>query len=124
MIPKKKQYTIGIKHALHGIRFALQTQTNFTFQVFASLGISFLGLIFGLKTQEWLILILTIFFVLTTELINSAIEIWVDSGILEPNIYAKRVKDLSAAAVTVAVLSSVLIGLIIFLPKLLYFFIF
>lgn len=121
-VPLKKHNTIGFIHAFHGLRYALLTQSNFRFQIFAAFLTFFLAVYLKLSPFEWLILILTVFFVLTTELINSAIEIWVDSGILEANIYAKRVKDIAAASVFLSVLGATLIGIMIFLPRLLVFF--
>lgn len=122
MLPSKRKYTIGLSHAIDGLKFVLRTQTNFGLHIFVSFLVCILGLLLNLSTQEWLILVLTVSFVLTVEIFNTAIEVWVDSGILEPNIYAKRVKDSAAAAVVVSSIGSVFIGLIIFLPKLIVLF--
>jgi diacylglycerol kinase len=69
-----------------------------------------------LKALERAVLILTILLVLTLELINSQIERILD--FLEPNHdpRIKRIKDLSAAAVLLACLGSIVIGLLILLP--------
>jgi diacylglycerol kinase len=119
MVPTKKNHTIGLNHAVAGVRYALRTQTNFVIHVLVTAVVFLLAFILEISQIEWMILILTVFFVMTTELINSAIELWVDAGILEINIYAKRVKDIAAAAVVMSVVASLLIGAILFVPKLL-----
>ena len=56
-------------------------------------------------------------FVIALELVNTAIELTVDLAMPEIHPKAKAAKDIAAAAVLVSATCSVIIGLIIFLPK-------
>ena|SRR5688572_10483287 len=105
--------------AFNGLKEAFKNERNFRVQfVFAIIAIV-LAFVFNLSTVEWAILLLTIAIVLILELINTSIEMVVD--IISPEIQekAKIAKDVSASAVFIASVTSVLIGAIIFLPKLL-----
>ena len=77
-----------------------------------------LGYLLKISHIEWMILILTSGFVMVTEAINTAIEIDID--LTSPNYhpYAKDTKDVAAGAVLIAAFVAIIIGLIIFLPKL------
>lgn len=71
---------------------------------------------------EWLILFLTIALVVILELINTSIEAVVN--LVEPDIeeQAKIAKDVSAAAVMIAAVVSVIVGLLLFVPKIVLYY--
>jgi diacylglycerol kinase len=81
-----------------------------------------LGLALKLSSQEWIILSFTIAFVLILEFINTALEAIVD--MVSPRIRqeAKLAKDVAAAAVLVSAILSVVVGIFLFLPKILLYF--
>ncbi|MEY4126852.1 MAG: diacylglycerol kinase [Flavobacteriales bacterium] len=109
----------SIKHALNGIKEHWKRGTNFKIQlVFALLA---LGACFVLKVTrgEWLIVILFIVLVLALETLNSAIELLCDMVSPETHPQIKLIKDMSAAAVLIAAILSIIAGAIIFIPKLL-----
>lgn len=66
---------------------------------------------------EWMIVLLCIALVISLEMLNSALEKLCD--LVEPNYHStiKVIKDVSAAAVVLSAIISVVIGVIIFLPK-------
>jgi diacylglycerol kinase len=113
-----KALMISFSHAFHGLHTAFIEERNFRIHLLASFLASLLGLLLGLTTTEWLLLIVTMTLVLLAELFNTAIENMLDW--LEPNYHesVKTVKDLSAAAVIMAAIMAVLFGCILFLPKL------
>ena len=76
-----------------------------------------LGIIFKIKMIEWIICIICFALVITGELFNTAVELTVDLAMPEFNKKAKMAKDISAGAVLVLAIVSVIIGLIIFVPK-------
>ena len=78
-----------------------------------------MAIILKISTICWLIIVLNIGFVLTTELINTAIEKLSDMVCKEINPIVKIIKDVSAAAVIIAVLVALVCGLIIFIPSIL-----
>lgn len=73
---------------------------------------------FKISAVEWLVLILAISLVILMEIINSAVERVAD--VLKPRInsYVKEIKDIMAAAVMLSSITSAIIGLIIFGPRL------
>ena len=58
-------------------------------------------------------------FVITTELINTANETTVDIAMPSKNEKAKLAKDIAAGAVVISAITSAIVGLIIFVPKIL-----
>lgn len=72
---------------------------------------------FELSTIEWIIVILILGIIYCLELINTAIECTVDLVTKEYAELAKRAKDTVSAAVLVFAITSVIVGLIIFVPK-------
>ncbi len=78
-----------------------------------------LGILLKISMVEWLIIIVTIGFVVVTELLNTAIEYTVD--LVCGNTYnelAKYSKDIAAGATLVAAIIAVIVGGVVFLPKL------
>jgi diacylglycerol kinase (ATP) len=103
---------------MDGIRQVFHTQQNarihavFTLVVFLAAGLS------GLSRQEWSLLLLVVGFVWAAEIFNTVIEELVDQVSPDQNPIAKRIKDISAGAVLVSVVVSILVGLLIFGPRL------
>ncbi|HEY0039290.1 MAG TPA: diacylglycerol kinase family protein, partial [Flavisolibacter sp.] len=77
-----------------------------------------LSIVLHISKTEWMLLIIIISFVWMAEIINTAIEKTMDFISLEKHPQIKLVKDLAAAAVLVSAVAALLIGTIIFLPKL------
>jgi hypothetical protein len=71
----------------------------------------------NINIYEWIAVIFSIGLVFSMELINSAIENTADFISLEKHDTIRKIKDLSAAAVLISALAALIIGLIIFLPK-------
>lgn len=80
-----------------------------------------LGIISGLHLLEWLILGFTIIFVLILELLNTGVEALVDMVSPEIQEKARIAKDVSAAAVFMGAMFSLVVLIVLFLPKLLAF---
>ena len=106
-------------YAWHGIRYCFTTQRNFRIHLLALLIVIILGSILKLSATEWLFIIGCSVLVLTLELVNTAIEYLCDTITRDNHPVIKIVKDISAAAVLIAVAGSVLSGGIIFFPKIL-----
>lgn len=105
--------------AFKGLAYAFKTQLNFRIHCFFTVAAVVLSLYAQLNFSEWLWISLAIALVIILELINTAIEVLVDLISPEQNFKAGSIKDLSAAAVLVAGLFALVVGLIIFVPKLL-----
>ena len=118
---KNKNFFQSLKNALNGIKFVWKYGSNIKVQVVFVILAIILGLILKISLTEFAILVLTIFIVLICEVLNTAIEKVVDLYTLEYNEIAKIVKDVAAGAVTISAVMSVIIGIILFLPKLINF---
>ena len=70
-----------------------------------------------MKLGEWVTIIIVIGFVFSVEIINSSIENLADFVSPNYNEIIKKVKDLSAASVLISALVSLIVGIIIFIPK-------
>ncbi len=108
----------GFKNAISGFFWSIQSQVNFRLHLlFATLAIA-LGFLLKVNYYEWLLLITAIFFTLVLELINTSIEQTTDAITKEFHPIIKRAKDVSAAAVLIYALYSLILGVLIFGSKL------
>lgn len=78
-----------------------------------------LGYYLKVRDWEWVALILTIILVLTAEMLNTALEVVVNFYSPRYHPLARVAKDVAAGAVLLTAVGAVIIGLLIFLPKLL-----
>ena len=76
-----------------------------------------LGFIVDLSVVEWSIIVLTMVFVLTTEIINTALEAAVDTISFQYNVNVKKIKDIASGATFIATIGAVIILCIIFIPQ-------
>ncbi len=118
---KIKKHKISFVHAFEGLLYAVRTQPNFLMHLLISATVVISGIIISLTNIEWIILSLTIFIGLVIELINTAIEASVDLSTTKFHPVAKIAKDTAAAAMLIYALGACIIGLLIFLPRILTF---
>ena len=116
-----KDFLKAFKFASSGIFYTLSTQRNLKIQMIFALIATILGFVLKISIIEWIILVFAIMFVLFAEMINTAIESTVDLFTEEVNEKAKIAKDVAAGAVLIASLNSVIVGILIFLEKILKF---
>lgn len=109
-------------YAFQGIKVNILTERNLAIHFSVMLLVIILGFIFKISVTEWLICVLLFGFVITLELMNTAIETAIDLCMPEINPKAKLAKDTSAGAVLVVAIVSVIIGIIIFVPKIILYF--
>ena len=109
----------SFRYALRGMGIILKTQHNFWIQLVAAAVVAGMGVFFSISATEWAILILAMMAVLVAESFNTAIEIDIDLTSPQYHPYARDTKDVAAGAVLLAVIGAVLIGCIIFIPKIL-----
>ncbi len=112
-----KKYIRSIVYAMSGISYAFRSQFNMRFHIFAACIVISAAIFFKVKPIEWCILLLCIGSVIAAELINTSIEVHVDMTSPDYNEKAGHAKDLAAAAVLVTCTVSVILGLIIFIPR-------
>ena len=112
-----KKFLLSFTYPIKGLRYAYRNEQNLAVDVGVALLVTIAGFIFKINLVEWAILALTIGLVISCELINTAIEAVVDLVTEDYHPLAKVAKDTAAAAVFVFAIIAVIVGLIIFLPK-------
>ncbi len=112
-----KKFLLSFTYPIKGLRYAYRNEQNLAVDVGVALLVTIAGFIFKLNLVEWSILALTIGLVISCELINTAIEAVVDLVTEDYHPLAKVAKDTAAAAVFVFAIVAIIVGLIIFLPK-------
>ena len=113
----KSSFNENLGHALDGIEYTINHERNFKIELFFAIVVTIMSFILKVSIIEWGILVLVISMVLALEMINTAIERCVDLVTKEYKELAKNAKDIAAGAVLVMSMFSVVIGIIIFLPK-------
>lgn len=115
---KAKNVFHSFKFAFHGILVALKSQRNVRIDFVASVAAIFLGFYLEISMIEFCIIFLTISLVVTAELLNTIVEFIVDAYFgNEYSILAKMAKDIAAGMVLINAAISLIIGALIFLPK-------
>ena len=120
----KKKFSIkkrihSFKYAFNGLQILLNSEHNSWIHLFASVCVLVAGFVFKISVGEWIAVIFCIGMVFALELVNTAIENMADFVSKEYHQSIKKIKDLAAAAVFVGAVAAAIIGLIIFLPKIL-----
>lgn len=108
---------MSFKYAFNGIADFFLSEHNALIHFVVAVVAVGCGIWLSISRMEWVVIICLIGIVFIAELFNSAIERLGDSITSDSNEMIKKAKDLSAAAVLLAALISVLIGLIIFIPR-------
>ena len=108
----------AIQVALAGIKYVLITQPNARIHAAFTLSVFLLAGLLNLPRLEWIILLITVGLVWAAEIFNTAIEITVDFISPDYDPKAKIIKDISAGAVLISVMVSILVGLLVFGPHL------
>jgi undecaprenol kinase len=116
---RKYKYTDTFKFALQGIRVSFINEKNFKFHFIFGLFVIVMGLAFNLTPTEWMFVLIAIFGMMVVEMINTSIERVVDLVTEQYHPLAKQAKDIAAGAVLIYAILSLLIGIIIFFPKIL-----
>lgn len=104
--------------ALAGLVWVLKTQRNLQVHGIATVLVGGFGLWLHLATWEWCVVLLAVGLVWAAELLNTAIEVLADRVSKECEEPIRLAKDAAAAAVLVAALAALGVGLVVFLPKL------
>lgn len=118
---KKQNFFKAFKNSLNGIFYTLKKERNIKIQLVIGILAVILGVFLKISLIEWTILVITMFIVIVSELINTAIENTVDLITTEYNEKAKIAKDVAAGAVLFAAMNSVIVGILIFGTKIIYY---
>ena len=108
----------SFRYALAGLGYLLRTQPNARIHLTITLAVVVVGLWLGLPARDWAVIALTVGLVLMAEAFNTALEAAVDLAHPEPHPLAEVAKDVGAAAVTLAAIAAVVVGLLVLGPPL------
>lgn len=111
-----RKFIKSFSYAIQGIVTAMSEQ-NFRFHLLSTVIVVIAGFLTGLSITEWMIIVLVITLVIGAEMFNTAIERVVNLVSPDYHPLAKQAKDIAAASVLVFAACSVIIGILIFLPK-------
>lgn len=112
----------SFKFAFNGIRLLITHEHNAWIHCFAAICVIIAGFAFDISTTEWIAVTFAIGTVLAAEAVNSSIEAIADLVSPEYNEAIKRTKDIAAGAVLILAISAAIVGLIIFVPKIMEIF--
>ena len=104
-------------YAFKGLKHMLKLQPNFLIHTAVAAAAVACGVIFEISSLEWVAVVIVIGFVLVMEVLNTVVEYLVDFVCQELDPVAGKIKDIAAAAVLIAAITSVVVGLVIFVPK-------
>ncbi|WP_042145979.1 diacylglycerol kinase family protein [Paucisalibacillus sp. EB02] len=112
-----KKKSIGFKYAVNGLREVFKSERNFRLHLFSTIIVIIAGIFYEIHYTEWTAVVVVVGLVITAEILNTAIEEIINY--VKPEIHpaAKKIKDLAAAGVFMAAITALIVGLIIFLPK-------
>lgn len=109
----------SMTHALRGIALVVRTEHNFWLHVFTAIVVVLLGILLNISNFEWIFIAMSVFLVFAAEAFNTAIEVDMNLTSPEHHPFARDTKDISAGAVLITSIMAIIIGFIIFIPKVL-----
>lgn len=123
---EKKRFSLVARlksttHAWRGIGIFLRTAHNSWMHIFFAVLAVFLGFVLCISSIEWVMIVFAIGLVIVAEALNTAFEFDIDLTSPTYHPYARDTKDVAAGAVLISVMIAGIIGLIIFLPKIIIF---
>jgi diacylglycerol kinase (ATP) len=108
----------SFKYAFRGILDALKSETNLKIHFIISIVVILLAIYLEFSALEFTVLFLTISLVIILEFINTVVEKLSDIVHPDKSEKVRIVKDISAGAVLIGAVASIIIGVFLFLPKL------
>jgi diacylglycerol kinase (ATP) len=108
----------SFSNAFRGISFMLRTQHNAWIHAVATVAAVAAGSALRISRGEWLAVALAIVAVWTAEALNTALEALCDVASPEFHPLVERAKDVAAAAVFISAIGAIVIGLLVFGPRL------
>lgn len=111
------KYAKSFCYAMSGIWYAIKYERNMIVIFFAGVIASLLGFYFKIDKSEWVFCILMIAMIMTTEMVNTAIEKTVDLVTEDYHELAKVAKDTAAGATLILCIVAFIGAIIIFGPK-------
>lgn len=112
-----RRHHISFRHAFDGIKWAFTTQPNFRVHTLLSIIALILSFLLKITYPEIVLIVLTIVFGLGIEMVNTAIEEVTDMITTKYTPQAKIAKDVSAGMMLLTAFGACLVGILIFVPR-------
>lgn len=109
----------SFKYAFNGIKDFIITEHNARIHLTATIAVIIASFLFHISMHEWMMIIFAIGFVWSAEMFNTCIEKTMDFISTEKSPEIKLIKDIAAGAVLIASITAFILGLTIFIPKIL-----
>ena len=109
-----KKLFSSFRYAFTGVFSSIKNERNFRIHLTAILYVTYFAMLYGLEPLGWAVLALTCAFVLSNELMNTAVEECIDFKSSEWDPHAKLSKDNAAASVLIAALSAIVVACFLF----------
>lgn len=116
---KKDPLYKSFGYAFQGIFNTIRTERNIKIHCAAAILATIFGIWLQISKTEWMICFILFGLILALELVNTAVEATVDLFTEERKPLAKKAKDAAAGAVLIVAIFAAVIGILIFIPKLL-----
>lgn len=116
---KKNPLYKSFGYAFQGISNTIRTERNIKIHCAAAMLVTIFGIWLQISKTEWMICFILFELILALELMNTAVEATVDLCTEDRRPLAKKAKDAAAGAVLLAAIFAAVIGLMIFIPRLL-----
>ena len=122
MKEKRKKFSLfdrleSFRYAFRGILALIRYEHNFRIHLVILTAVILAGLFFRISVTDWLAIVFVSALVLVSESLNSSVEYLSDALRPEPDERIRNAKDIAAASVLIAAISSIITGLIIFVPE-------
>jgi diacylglycerol kinase len=105
-------------HAWEGIKHASREHPNFKIHLLIALLALFFAIVLKFSRIEYIVLLIIILVVVMAELVNTAVEEITNLITVKWDKHAKIAKDVSAGMVLISAIGAIVVGLILFIPKL------
>lgn len=114
---KNYRFIKSMNYALNGLWRVFTTEANMKIHLVIMALVIVFGVLFSISVTEWLICLICFGMVIAMEMMNTALEKWVDFVSPEYHTAAGLAKDIAAGAVLITAFFAAVAGLIIFVPK-------
>lgn len=114
-----KKFLLSFVYAIEGIIVSIKEERNIKIHLLAIIVTIIMGIIYKISQTEWIVCIILFGLVISSELLNTAIENTVDLVTEEKKPFAKKAKDAAAGAVLINSIIAAIIAFIIWIPKIL-----
>lgn len=113
---QKSSDFFGFRYAINGFLEAVKSEKNLRIHLVVTLMVISAGFFFHIKVLEWIAVFIMIGLVIMAELFNTAVETIINLVSPDFNHLAGKAKDISAAAVFITAIVSIIVGMAIFVP--------